>query len=248
MGIDGRDYVRGEHPPTCTCSECTEKRLARLKRKQTPIRIIKNSTRKIPNIFPPALAKCILSLLIIAGMVDIIRRGYTLFTRQIDPAINTAIFLGELGLWIWIITILRSRKFKYTKPKFKLVFITVLVIVLVCAFAGIEPLATYKNVTQDYLIENVGGWFSNITISSNNPSGTYSAVLLGIEQTVTFKGSTVEYYDNFEGNRIFEYSISPDGKSITLRNVSTGKTSTLSYKYIKEHQMVVLGQFEYYRK
>lgn len=27
MPIDDRDYVRGSHPPTCTCADCTEKRL-----------------------------------------------------------------------------------------------------------------------------------------------------------------------------------------------------------------------------
>ena len=30
MGLDERDYVRGKHPPTCTCVECQRKRLARL--------------------------------------------------------------------------------------------------------------------------------------------------------------------------------------------------------------------------
>lgn len=248
MGISERDYVRGKHPPSCTCKECTEKRLARFPKNQNPIRTIKNSARRIPNIFPRALIKCILSLLIIVGIVDIIRRGYTLFTQQIDPLTDTAIFLGELGLWIGVIAILRSRKYKYTRPKFKLIITTVLVITLVCAFAGIEPLVTYKNVTQDYLVENVGGWFSNISFTSSNPSGTYTCTTWGIEQSITFKGSTVEFYNVLDGKRVFKYSISPDGSSLTLRNVSTGKTHTQRYKYIKEHQIVTLGEYEYHRK
>ena len=32
MPLYNRDYIRGNHPPTCTCEDCCEKRLKRLKK------------------------------------------------------------------------------------------------------------------------------------------------------------------------------------------------------------------------
>ncbi len=172
MPISDRDYVRGKHPPTCTCKECTERRLGKVlsqnpdKRRKdpqktnpailrtiTPPRFLRRMWRKIPL----GIHKLILSLLVIAGPVDIIRRGYTLFAHQTDPIKNTIIFLVEVGLWFWIAAILRRRKYKYRNPKFKLVFIVVIAITLVCTFAGIEPLSSYKDnifdSVSDYLEE-----------------------------------------------------------------------------------------------
>jgi hypothetical protein len=116
----------------------------------------------------------------------------------------------------------------------------VLIAFIVGAFAGIEPMATYA--------ETVKGWFSSISIISNSPSGTYIATVFGIEQSITFKGSTVEFFNMLDGKRVFDFSISQDGSSITLRNVATGDTSTLNYRYIKEHEIVAIGATEYYRQ
>jgi len=35
MGLDDRDYIRGEHPPACTCVECNRKRLKRFNDKNS---------------------------------------------------------------------------------------------------------------------------------------------------------------------------------------------------------------------
>lgn len=74
------------------------------------------------------------------------------------------------------------------------------------------------------------------------------ATLLGIEQSITFKGSTVEFFNMFEGKTVFDFSVSQDANSITLRNVATGDTRTLNYRYIKEHEIVVIASTEYYRQ
>ncbi len=168
MPISDRDYIRGEHPPSCTCKECTERKLGKLSghssskgRKETLRRTKPTSLHStIPPVFqtivrkpfhriwiniPLSVHKLFLSLLVIAGLVDIIQRGYTLFTHQTDPVKNTIIFLVEVGLWFWIVAILRSRRYKYRKPKFKLVFVVVIAITLVGTFAGIEPLSSYKD-------------------------------------------------------------------------------------------------------
>lgn len=177
MPLNDRDYVRGKHPPTCTCQECTNRRLGKSKR-QTRDKIIptllrsltgqkSNNTKReappktkqsflhfnIPPFFirriwrkiPLWIHKLFLSLLVIAGLVDIIRRGHELFTHHTEPLKNTIIFLVEFAVWIWIITVLRKRRYKYRKPKFKVILISVVAIVLVCAFAGIEPMSSYKD-------------------------------------------------------------------------------------------------------
>ena len=36
MPLDGRDYIRGNHPSTCTCVDCCEKRLKQLKNEVHP--------------------------------------------------------------------------------------------------------------------------------------------------------------------------------------------------------------------
>jgi len=66
--------------------------------------------------------------------------------------------LVEVGLWFWIVAILRSGRYRYRRPKFKLVFITVIAITLVCAFAGIEPLSSYKDTISNYITNTTERW------------------------------------------------------------------------------------------
>lgn len=108
--------------------------------------------------------KLVLSLLVIAGFVDIIYRGHILFTHQISLVIGTIIFLAEIGFWIWLVTVLRRPKYRYSKPSFKLIFTSVLGIILVCAFTGIEPLSTYKD---DVLNKITTSLNSNKSIPNN---------------------------------------------------------------------------------
>ena len=57
-------------------------------------------------------------------------------------------FIVAIAVWIILIRILRSR-YKWTKPSFKLTTFSVIAIVLILTFAGVQPLASYK----DHLIE-----------------------------------------------------------------------------------------------
>ncbi|MDH5781977.1 MAG: S1C family serine protease, partial [Dehalococcoidia bacterium] len=119
------------------------------------------------NSIPISVRKLFLSLLAIVGLVFVARTGYLLFTHQ-TAAIkkDTIIFLAELGLLISIISILRSYRYRRRKPSFKLVFFSLLAIALVCAFAGIEPLASYKYKTVGFVKQ---GWE---TIAVHSPSLT----------------------------------------------------------------------------
>lgn len=92
-------------------------------------------------------------LLVIAGLVAIPWTGYLLFAHQTDLIIGTVVLLAELVFFVWLIRILSKSKNMSRKPSFKLVFFSLLGIALVFAFAGIEPLATYKDISLDYVKE-----------------------------------------------------------------------------------------------
>jgi len=135
--LSDRDYIRGKHPSSCTCDECTLRRLKALRAERE--KELTSHHRR-----PLGIQKLFLSLLVIAGLVDIIRRGYILLTQQTNPMLDTIICLVEVGLWFWVLYILRGRKYRHRQPKFKIVFVAVIAISLVLAFAGLEPLTSYK--------------------------------------------------------------------------------------------------------
>jgi len=94
-----------------------------------------------------SIAKLLLILLAIVGFVELTRRGYLIFAQQDSSNRDIIVFLLVIGVLILAVSALRSRRFRWVKPSFKAVLLPVLVIALVCAFAGIEPLATYKDTT-----------------------------------------------------------------------------------------------------
>ena len=96
------------------------------------------------------IRKLFLNLLVIAGLGLVTWTGYLLFTHQTDTISGTVTLLLEVGFLIWIISVLRSPKYKRIKPSFKLTTFSVIAILLIFTFAGIQPLAGYK----DNLIES----------------------------------------------------------------------------------------------
>lgn len=99
--------------------------------------------------FSGKIAKLFLNLVILAGLGMLIRHGYLLFTHKTDPVMNSIIFIVGIIAWILLIKLLRSR-YKRAKPSFKLTTFSVVAILLILTFAGIQPLAGYK----DNLIES----------------------------------------------------------------------------------------------
>lgn len=90
--------------------------------------------------------KLLLALALPACLVVAVWTGYVLFfTHQTDPVLGTLVFLVGVGLSIYITYLLRSSRYRGKTPSFMLVFFSLTVIALVCAFAGIQPLASYKD-------------------------------------------------------------------------------------------------------
>jgi len=99
--------------------------------------------------------KLLLILVAIAGLAEVARRGYLVLARQASSDADIMIFLLLIGALILVVSALRSRRFRRIKPSFRAVLLPVLAITLVCAFAGIEPLASYKDTTVSALGQ---GW------------------------------------------------------------------------------------------
>lgn len=184
------------------------------------------------------MRQAFLVLLVIMCLAIAAWNAYLLFTNQTDQLTGRIILAVSIGVLFWNISILRAYRVRAGIVVAAFLIIA-LIGMVVGAFAGIEPLATYA--------EDVKGWFG-ISTTSDSPSGTYIATFFGYEQSVTFRGSTIEFCSTLDGKRVYEFSISQNGNSITLRNVATGGTNTLNYRYIREHEIVVMGETQYYRQ
>ncbi len=101
------------------------------------------------------IGKFVLILLAIASFVELTRRGYLVFARDESANLDVMVLLLVSGLLILLASTLRSRRFRRIKPSFKAVAIPVVAVALVIAFAGIEPLASYKDTTVSVLGQ---GW------------------------------------------------------------------------------------------
>jgi uncharacterized protein YkwD len=85
-----------------------------------------------------------LNLAILGGFGALIWYGYLLFTHKVAPLIGSIVFIAGIAAWVILIRILRSR-YKWTKPSFKLTTLSVIAILLIFTFAGVQPLASYKD-------------------------------------------------------------------------------------------------------
>ena len=95
--------------------------------------------------------KVVLSLLVVIGIADIIRRMYLLAEASAYTTPGLVILFLEVGFVIWFITILRSPDYRQAKPSFKLVTTLTITTALILAFAGVQPLTEYKDITGQYL-------------------------------------------------------------------------------------------------
>lgn len=100
--------------------------------------------------FSRKITKLFLNLVILTGLGMLIWHGYFLFTHKTEPLINSIILIAGIVAWILLIRLLRSR-YKWIKPSFKLTTFSVVAIALILTFAGVQPLAGYKdNLVESY--------------------------------------------------------------------------------------------------
>jgi S1-C subfamily serine protease len=129
-----------------------------------------------------SIGKLCLILLAIASFVELTRRGYLIFTQQNSSNIDIIVSLLMVGVLILVVSALRSLTFRWAKPSFKVVFLPVLAIALVCAFAGIEPLATYKDTTINLVRQ---GWQFITSTASRDVASAVAKVEPAVVRVVT---------------------------------------------------------------
>lgn len=178
------------------------------------------------------ISRLFLILLAIAGFVELIRRGYLIFTQQSNSNPNIIIFLLEFGLLVLVISALRSSRFKWTKPTFKVVLLPVLAIALVCAFAGIEPLASYKDSTITFVKQS----WQFITSHAATEESVAGAVAK-VEPAVV----RVETTDSIGSGMVIDTS----GYVLTCNHVVEDvQSATITFMNGEQHEATVVGRDE----
>lgn len=92
-----------------------------------------------------SLGKVLLSMFVVTGIADVIRRIYLLSSNGLDTTVSLVILFLEIGFIIWFIHILRSSSFRRARPSFKLVTALFITTVVILAFSGIQPMSMYRD-------------------------------------------------------------------------------------------------------
>lgn len=203
--------------------------------------------------------KLFIILLVISSSVGAVIIGYLAFAHQLPPLIGAASVIIIVGLLIWLVTLLRQSRMRYHTPSFILVFLSLLGITLICAFAGVEPLSTYKDNIIGKVSSSIPQFksYSPPELPSSQLNGTYVATLhndllhWGVKDTASFSQDTVTFYNEMDGKRVFEYSIPSgvdSGKVMILKNVINANDRTLSFQYIRKQDFFILEGEQYYRE
>ncbi|MGR3295886.1 MAG: CAP domain-containing protein [Candidatus Bathyanammoxibius sp.] len=109
-------------------------------------------------VIPRAVRKLLLSCLVLALLGAMVQLGSLLFTHQVGPMPEALIFIGEavtLFIAIWVI---RSYKYRGVFPHFGTVLLAVTTVIVVLAFAGVEPLSTYKDDAWSWVNADARPW------------------------------------------------------------------------------------------
>jgi uncharacterized membrane protein YjgN (DUF898 family) len=91
-------------------------------------------------------AKLFIALALCICLGILVWTGSMLFLKhQISPILGAVVFLAQIALFVWLIYLLRSSRYRWRTPSFIVVFFSLLLIIVVTAFAGVQPLSTYKD-------------------------------------------------------------------------------------------------------
>lgn len=167
--------------------------------------------------------------------------GYQLFIlHQLNPIIGSIVFIVDIGVLVWSISVLRSRQYSWRAPSFKAVFFSILGILLVLSFAGVQPMAEYK--------DRVISLFENSSESPEPevlliPYGRYTYTLGVLYDSITLKADGSYYAEG----AISPFTVEPSGLSsvdrgtyevdnfyLSITSGTTGKTRRYEYRYSAE--------------
>ncbi len=91
------------------------------------------------------LYRLFLNLAVLSVLGFLIWSGIKLFSQQFlsNSLLGSLVFLAELVLFIWICRVVSKNSWR--QPSMKLTVFSLMVLVVVLTFAGVQPMATYKD-------------------------------------------------------------------------------------------------------
>ena len=184
--------------------------------------------------------KVLLSILVLTGVADIIRRIYVVSTTGLSSTTDLIIPFLEIGFVIWFITILRSSNYHHAKPSVKLVTALSVISVLIIAFTGVQPFAEYKDVAL-YSINTQANNVNEFYTSQSSPRDTSEVVrkvipaivrleagdYVGTGMIIDKTGYVLTCYHLVEDNRSMT-AILHDGKQYNATFISGGQKEDLA--------------------
>jgi hypothetical protein len=93
--------------------------------------------------------RLILNLAVLSLLGLLIWSGVLLFTQQFmqSPLIGSLLFILELGVFIWLCRVVSRNSWR--QPSMKLTLFSVIGLFLIFSFAGVQPVADYKDMAID---------------------------------------------------------------------------------------------------
>ena len=106
--------------------------------------------------------------------------GYLLFGQIANgqtesPLWGTSLVWGAVAFAAAVIVLLaavallRTPQYMETRPSFKLVFLVALIALVACTFAGVQPLASYKDRVWNTITDRMAETFSSMSGCSSTP-------------------------------------------------------------------------------
>jgi len=157
-----------------------------------------------------SIRKLFLDLLVIVCLVVVGWTGYQLFIlRNLDPMMGSIIFTVGIGGLIWNIVVLRSHYYRGMNPSFKMVFLPLLAVIIILAFAGIEPLSSYK----ESIIDQVTTEIKNINFDvEESDTDVDTQNIVDYEFAIEFKRVFNLWKSTNGGEVIFYRNLDDDAK------------------------------------
>ena len=169
-------------------------------------------------------SRLFLVLLIVVCCAAVVWTGNLLFANQIGQVMGIIIILAAIGVLIWNVSLLRRHQVG-GGIFFAVFIITALLSATVCAFSGIEPLASVKQ----KLTASVESFVSQ-TQAEFLPATEYPAQISG---HVVIADKVIAYYDPAQTETRMELT-PPEGKiwwviDISVRNIAYEEEIIVSY-------------------
>lgn len=123
--------------------------------------------KKIGNLYRLSLNLCLLALFGIT-----IHTGVKLFSQQLvlSSLVDSLVFIVQISFFIWLWRIVSRNTWKF--PSMKLTICTLIILAVILAFAGVEPLSSYKDLAINKTtstINNIKNSIPNkLSISTSN--------------------------------------------------------------------------------